>query len=268
MNNGEPGRRAGGEGDAERYVRGFARGLEVLETMGRGPARKTLAEVAALCGLPRSVTRRLLLTLVAQDFARDDGRRYWLTPKALRLGLAYLYALPFWQQAQLVLEELRSECGESCSMAVLDDEDIVYVVRIPARRILSTNLTIGSRIPAHAVSLGRVLLASLDDKALGRYLKGAKLTPFTPRTVVAPAKLRAVIEAIRRDGYAWVDSELDDAICGIAVPVRDEEGHVVAAVNVSLVAGSYTEASARKKFLALLRYAAAKIRTATLGRPE
>jgi IclR family pca regulon transcriptional regulator len=252
--------------DAERYVRAFARGLDVLEAMGRGPARKTLAEVAGLCGLPRSVAKRLLLTLVAQGFAREDGRRYWLTPKALRLGLAYLYSLPFWRQAQLVLEELRAECGESCAMAVLDDEDIVYVVRVPSRRILSTNLTVGSRIPAHAVSLGRVLLAGLDDDALARYLKSAKPTAFTPRTIVAPAKLRAAIETVRENGYAWVDSELDDAICGIAVPVRDEEGRVVAAINVSLVAGSRTEAAARKKFLALLRGAAAKIRTATLGR--
>lgn len=254
--------------DAERYVRGFARGLDVLEAMGGGPAHKTLAEVAVLCGLPRSVARRLLLTLVAQGFAREDGRRYWLTPKALRLGLAYLYSLPFWRQAQLVLEELRAECGESCSMAVLDDEDIVYVVRVPARRILATNLTVGSRIPAHAVSLGRALLAGLDDESLGQYLRSARLTAFTPSTVVAPARLRNAIEAVREKGYAWVDSELDDAICGIAVPVRDDEGHVVAAINVSLMAGKITEASARKRFLAMLRGAAVKIRTATLGRPE
>lgn len=254
--------------DAERYVRAFARGLDVLEAMGRGAERKTLAEVAALCGLPRSVAKRLLLTLVAQGFAREDGRRYWLTPKALRLGLAYLYSLPFWRQAQLVLEELRAECGESCAMAVLDDEDIVYVVRVPARRILATNLTVGSRIPAHAVSLGRVLLAGLDDASLGRYLREARLTAFTPRTVVAPAKLRAAIGAVREKGYAWVDQELDDAICGIAVPVRDGEGRVVAAINVSLEAGKFSEASARRHFLALLRSAAARIRTTTLGRPE
>jgi len=254
--------------DAERYVRAFSRGLDVLEAMGRGAAKKTLAEVAALCGLPRSVAKRLLLTLVAQGFAREDGRRYWLTPKALRLGLAYLYSLPFWRQAQLVLEELRAECGESCAMAVLDDEDIVYVVRVPSRRILSINLTVGSRIPAHAVSLGRVLLAGLDDAALASYLKATKLTAFTPTTVVAPAKLRAAIETVREKGYAWVDSELDEAICGIAVPVRDDAGDVVAAINVSLMTGSFTESSARKRFLGLLRRAAVKIRTETLGRPE
>lgn len=253
---------------AERYVRAFARGLEVIEAMGRGPARKTLAELAALCGLPRSVARRLLLTLEALGFARGDGRRYWLTPKVLRLGLTYLYALPFWRQAQLVLEELRAECGESCAMAVLDDDDIVYVVRIPARRILAINLTVGSRVPAHAVSLGRVLLAGLDEDTLARYLRTARFTAFTPRTLTAPAKVRAAIERARAKGYAWVDSELDEAICGIGVPVRDDEGRVVAAINVSLVAGKFTEEGARKRFLALLRGAAANIRTATLGRPE
>lgn len=256
------------ERGGERYVRAFSRGLDVLEAMGRGPARKTLAEVASQCDLPRSVTKRLLLTLVAEGFARDDGRRYWLTPKVLRLGLAYLYSLPVWRQAQVVLEELRAECGESCAMAVLDDEDIVYVVRVPSRRILSINLTVGSRIPAHAVSLGRILLAGLDDDQLDHYLRNARLTAFTPRTVTGPPRLRATINTVREQGYAWVDSELDDAICGIAVPLRDEAGDVVAAISVSLISGSFTETSARKRFLAPLRGAAAKIRSAMLGRPE
>lgn len=256
------------ERDAERYVRAFSRGLDLLEAMGRGAEKKTLAEIAELCGLPRSVAKRLLLTLVARGFAREDGRRYWLTPKALQLGLAYLYSLPFWRQAQLVLEELRAECGESCAMAVLHEEDIVYVVRVPSRRILSSNLTVGSRFPAHAVSLGRVLLAGLDDDDLDRYFKTAKPTAFTPTTVIAPTKLRTALETVREAGYAWVDSELDEAICGIAVPVRDDEGRVVAAINVSLMTGSFTESSARKRFLGLLRQAAAKIRTETLGRPK
>jgi IclR family transcriptional regulator, pca regulon regulatory protein len=258
----------GDEHDNERYVRAFSRGLDVLEAMGRGPARKTLAQVAAQCDLPRSVTKRLLLTLVAEGFAGEDGRRYWPTPKVLRLGLSYLYSLPFWRQAQVVLEELRAECGESCAMAVLDDEDIVYVVRVPSRRILATNLTVGSRIPAHAVSLGRVLLAGLDDGRLDQYLRDARLTAFTPKTLTAPAKLRAAIDTVRLQAHAWVDSELDDAICGIAVPLRDDGGAVVAAINVSLMSGMFTESTARKRFLPHLRGAAAKIRSSMLGRAD
>lgn len=254
--------------NSEFNVRTFARGLEVIQAMGRGAAQQSIAQVAARCAMPRSVVRRLLMTLVGLQFARTDGRRFWLTPRVLQLGLSYLYALPFWRQAQLVLEELRFECGESCAMAVLDGEDIVYVVRVPARRILATNLTVGSRIPAHAVSLGRALLGGLDEAALESYLGHARVTRFTPRTVTDPKRLRDILVRVRERGYAWVDSEFDEAICGIAVPVRDSNGDVVAAINVSLVADKYTESAARGRFLALLRGAAAKIRTSALGAPE
>jgi len=156
--------------NSELNVRAFARGLAVIQAMGRGPARQSIAQVAAGCGMPRSVVRRLLMTLVGLQFTRTDGKNFWLTPRVLQLGLSYLYALPFWQQAQLALEELRVECGESCSMAVLDADDIVYVVRVPARRILAINLTVGSRIPAHAVSLGRVLLGGLESGDVASHL--------------------------------------------------------------------------------------------------
>jgi len=250
--------------ESEIYVRTFARGLSVIEVMGEGGARHSIAAIAARAGLPRSVARRLLMTLVDAGYARSDGREFWLTPRVMRLGLSYLYALPFWKQAQRTLEELRQEVGESCSMAVLDGEDMVYVLRIPSRRILSMNLSVGSRLPAHAVSLGRILLAGLDAAALSHYLKTAKLRQFTPKTATAPAKLRQALYAVREQGYSWVDAELDESICGIAVPVRDEQGHVVAAINVSLIAGEFDENKAKKRFLAPLRRAAAQTRSPML----
>jgi len=252
--------------ESELYVRAFARGLSVIEVMGDGDGRHSIGAIAARAGLPRSVVRRLLMTLVDTGYARSDGKAFWLTPRVLRLGLSYLYALPFWKQAQRTLEELRQEVGESCSMAVLDGEEIVYVLRIPSRRILAMNLSVGSRLPAHAVSLGRVLLAGLEDAALAQYLKTATLRPYTPRTVTSAAKLRQALYAVREQGYAWVDAELDEAICGIAVPVRDEQGHVVAAINVSLNSGDITEARAKKRFLAPLRRAAAQTRSIMLDR--
>lgn len=252
------GRTAGDEDGL--FVRAFARGLVVVEAMGAGPARQTIAGVATAAALPRSVVRRLLATLVDLGYAETDGKRYWLTPRVLKLGLSYLYALPFWKRAQRVLEDLRAETRESCSMAVLDGEDIVYVLRLTSRRILAMDLSIGSRLPAHAISLGRVLLAGLDDAALARYFSGATLKRLTPRTEVSPVRLRKVIETARKDGYAWVDAELDEAISGIAVPVRDDEGQVVASINVSFAAGTLDEAKARERYLALLRQAAARIR--------
>jgi IclR family pca regulon transcriptional regulator len=158
---------------------------------------------------------------------------------------------------------MRTEIGESCSMAVLDDEDIVYVIRVPSRRIVSSGLTIGTRLPAHCVSLGRVLLAGQSPGLLNRYLAKSALTRFTPRTEVSRTRLRRAIDRVRDAGYAWVDSEFDEAICGIAVPVRDQGGSIVAAINVSLVAGSVTEEEARSRYLIPLRSAAVKIRSAS-----
>lgn len=249
--------------DTERFVRAFARGLVVIEAMGRGSQRKTLAQIAAASNLPRSVARRFLMTLVELGFAGSDERTYWLTPKVLRLGLAYLYSQPFWREAQLALEDLRAQVNESCSMAVLDGAELVYVVRVPSRRILAMQLAVGSRLPAHAVSLGRVLLAGLDDAALAALLRG-ELRKLTPRTNDNPETLRRAIQRVHRDGYAWVDGELDEAICGIAVPVRDADGRIVAAINVSLQSGQWTEKKAAARFLAPLRQAAARIRSAMM----
>ena len=249
--------------ESEDFVRAFARGLGVIEAMGAGGPRKTIAQVAEATGLPRSVVRRLMMTLCAQRFAQTDGKLFSLTPRALKLGLSYLDSLPFWRYAQPALEDLRSEVHESCSMAVLDDGDIVYVLRVPSRRILAMNLSVGSRLPANLVSLGRVLLADLDEDALRRYLDTTSLAPRTPGSISKRAALRAKLDVVRRRGYAWVDGELDPAICGIAVPVRDGGGTVVAAINVSLTAGTFDEMAARRRFLVPLRQAAEQIRVAT-----
>lgn len=251
--------------DSAFFVRAFARGLAVIETMGRGAPRQSIAHISTAVGLPRSVVRRFLATLNRLEFAATDGKVYWLTPKVLRLGLAYLYAQPFWREAQLALEDLRAEVEESCSMAVLDGAELVYVVRVPSRRILSMNLAVGSRLPAHVVSLGRALLAGLDDEALEAYLSGGPIQRLTRGTETVPERLRRAIQRVRATGYAWVDGELDEAICGIAVPVRDRAGRVVAALNVSLQRGRWIEKKAVARFLAPLRQASARIRAAMLG---
>lgn len=249
--------------EGEESVRAFARGLSVIESMGTGPPRKSIAQIAAATNLPRSVVRRLMMTLCEQRYAQTDGKLYALTPRVLSLGLSYLHSLPFWRYAQPSLEKLRSQVQESCAMAVLHEEDIVYVLRIPARRILAMNLSIGSRLPAHLVSLGQVLIAHLDEPALRQYLSVAKLNPFTSGTITKARVFKKRLEAVRRQGYAWVDRELDPAICGIAVPVYNGAGTVVAAINVSLISGTYDEDTARRRFLVPLRQAAEQIRSAT-----
>lgn len=248
--------------DSESFVRTFARGLTVIEVMGRSKPACNIADIAEAAALPRSVVRRLLMTLTELGFTRSDGRRYWLTPKVLRLGLSYLYTLPYWRQAQVALEELCADIGQSCAISVLDEEDIVYVVRLHTRRILAISPSLGSRLPAHVVSMGRVLLAGLDEAALAVYLADATLKKLTSATLVDRALLGQEISRVREQGWAWVDGELDESICGLAVPVRDLDGQTVAAINVSLPAGNFDQAAALARFLLPLRRTASRIRSA------
>jgi IclR family transcriptional regulator, pca regulon regulatory protein len=247
--------------DSDGFVRAIARGFAVVEALGRPPGRHTLSEVAVIADINRATARRVLATLVALKYCEADGRYFSLRPRALGLGLSYLNALPYWGYAQRALEDLRNEIGESCALAVLDETEIVYALRLPARRILSANLGIGSRLPAHLVSLGRVMLASLPRDERTAYLQSVDLTAVTARTVTDAGVLDRQLDLVEAQGHAWVDGELDPAICGIAVPLRDHAGRVVAAISINTISGMTSEAQAKKKFLVPLKRTAQDIRT-------
>jgi IclR family pca regulon transcriptional regulator len=203
------------------------------------------------------------LTLIDLSFVKTDGKHYWLTPRVLRLGLSYLGTLPYWREAQLALEELCARAKQSCALSVLDGEDIVYIQRQHTKRILPMSPSLGSRLPAHAVSMGRVMLAGLPDDELNDYLEKVTLKRLTSATVMDKAVLRERILAARLDGYAWINGELDDSICGLAVPVRDKDGQTIAAVNVSLPTGQFDEETAVQQYLGELRHAASQLRAAS-----
>lgn len=251
--------------ESDSFVRAIARGFAVVEALGRSPGRHTLSEVAVIAEVNRATARRMLATLVALKYCEVDGRYFSLRPRALGLGLSYLNALPYWGYAQRALEDLRNEIGESCALAVLDETEIVYALRLPARRILSANLGIGSRLPAHLVSLGRVMLAALPRDQRAAYLASVELAPVTARTITAPDLLDKQFDLVESQGYAWVDGELDPAICGIAVPLRDQAGRVVAAISINTISGMVSEAQARKKFLVPLKRTAQDIRSQMLA---
>ncbi len=248
--------------DSDSFVRTFARGLQIIEELGRNRAGANIATLSEQTGLSRSVVKRYLLTLTELGYTRVEGRNYSLTPKALNLGLAYLYSLPFWRQAQLELEELAGHVRQSCAMSILDGSDIVYVARVPAYKILRNSPTLGSRLPANVVSMGRAILAESPNEVVEQFLQSAPLKRLTSRTLTEKEDVRAAILKAREQGYAWVDAELDEAICGLAVAVKDMEGHVLAAINISLPAGQITEQEAVEKYLAPLRATAANIRSA------
>ena len=217
---------------SDQFVQSLARGLGVITAFDAEHDELTLSEVATRTNLSRAAARRFLLTLVELGFMRTDGSKFALTPQVLRLGSAYLSGLALPDVAHPHLEALSAEVGESTSLAVLDGDDIVYVARVATRRIMSVSITVGTRFPAFATSMGRVLLAGLDAKALTSYLARADLTPLTPKARTDQAGLLALIHGVRERGWALVDQELERGLRSIAVPIH-RHGEVVAAVNVS-----------------------------------
>jgi len=206
------------------FVTALALGLTVIEAFDAEHRTLTLTEAAARTELSRGTARRFLLTLVASRYASTNGKVFWLMPRVLRQGYGYLSALGIGEIAQLVVQALSMRLDQSCSPAVLDGEDIAFVARSEARRNYRLALTIGGRLPAHASSIGRVLLSGLPDAALDRYFQDVTLHPFTAKTTVDKGKLRAAILQVRADGYAMVDDELQIGVCSVAVPVRDRTG--------------------------------------------
>jgi IclR family pca regulon transcriptional regulator len=183
--------------------------------------------------LTRAAARRFLLTLVKLGYVRSDGREFSLRPKVLELGYAYLSGLALPDVAEPHLEELSARLHESSSISVLDGHHIVYVARVPTKRIMTVAISVGTRFPAYAASMGRVLLAALSATELDKYLAEARFEAFTERTVIDPERLRDIIAEVRRDGYSIVDQELEEGLRAIAAPIHDSSGAVTAAVNVS-----------------------------------
>ncbi|SAL69040.1 IclR family transcriptional regulator [Caballeronia udeis] len=218
-------------GDA--YVQSFARGLSVIRSFDATRPAQTLSEVAAASGLTRAGARRILLTLQALGYVEADGRHFTLTAKILDLGFAYLTSMPFWNLAEPVMEELVGQVHESCSAAVLNGTEIVYVLRVPTHKIITINLSIGSRLPAFCTSLGRVLLAALDEDKLDAVLDASSLEARTPRTITDKTALKASLAVVRKQGWAIVDQELEEGLISMSAPIRDRQGRVIAALNIS-----------------------------------
>lgn len=237
----------------EHHVQSLARGLSVIRAFGADRPEQTLSDVARVVGVSRSAARRFLLTLVDLGYVRTDGKTFALTPRVLELGYSYLSSLGLPALAQPHLERLVAEVQESSSMAVLDGTDIVYVARVQAKRILALDITVGTRFPAYATSMGRVLLAALDDRTLEEHIAGLELEPRTPRTATSVQQLRERLAEVRRDGYAVVDQELEQGLRSVAVPVRDRSGRVAAAVNVSALVTDAGDDRVSRLFVPALR---------------
>ncbi|MBB3173985.1 IclR family pca regulon transcriptional regulator [Endobacter medicaginis] len=254
--------------DAERLARfsgdpdfmlSLARGLLVLRAFEREP-RLTIARAALLTGLPRPAARRCLYTLEQLGYLTAENGGWVLRPLLLSLARTYLTSTRLAETAQPFLDRLRDELGESCSIGVLDGDEIVYIARAETRRIISIALSVGSRLPAYCTSMGRVLLAALDRDQRRQFLDAAPFAARTPYTRTGAAELEDLLDRVGVDGFALIDQEMELGLRSIAVPIRDRSGRVVAAANVGVAAHRADAAELRTRLLPALTGMATALR--------
>jgi IclR family pca regulon transcriptional regulator len=249
----------GGLIERDPFVQSFARGLSIIKCFDAENPAMTLSQIAERVDLSRAAARRFLLTLENLGYVSLEGRNFQLTAKVLDLGYGYLSSLSLPEIAQPHLETLASRVHESASASVLDGTDIVYVARVPIRRIMSVKINIGTRMPAHATSMGRVLLSGLSSPELKALISNFDLPKYTKNTITSKSVLLQEINKVRIQGWSINDQELEYGLRSIAVPILNKAQKVVASINISTTAQSNTLESMEAMFLPELRITAKKI---------
>lgn len=234
------------------FMTSLARGLAVIRAFSDSRRSLTIAQISQKTGIPRAAVRRCLHTLKQLGYADSDVNNFSLRPKILTLGYSYLSSTPLTVSAQPYLNNISRTLGESCSLAVLDDNEVLYVARSATSRVMSVALNTGSRLPAYCTSLGRAMLAHLPDDQLKAYFEKVKLRALTDKTVVSQKRLRDILAGVREQGYAVIDEELEVGLRSIAVPVRGASGNVLAALNVGAQAARVSVAQMEEEILPVL----------------
>ncbi len=248
----------GNQGDPD-FMTSLGRGLAVLSVFSQHPREVTMSQISSDTGISRAAVRRVLYTLEKLGYVGEQGRGYVLLPRVLGLGGAYVASSSMTAAAQPVLDALRDDVHESCSLGVLDGDDILYIARAETVRIMSIGLRAGSRLPAYCTSMGRVLLAALPRDTLEGYLERTPLRPRTERTITRMEDFLETLEKVRREGVSLVDQELEIGLRSIAVPVRSRSGEVIAALNIGTQAGRVNLGVMQSQLLPRLREAAQQL---------
>jgi IclR family pca regulon transcriptional regulator len=241
------------------FMTSLARGLAVVQAFSDSRKAQTIAQISQKTGIPRAAVRRCLYTLQQLGYVDAELNNFSLRPKVLTLGYSYLSSTPLTVSSQPYLNAISQQLGESCSLAVLEDGEVLYVARSAASRVMSVALNTGSRLPAYCTSLGRVMLAHLAPAELDAYFAKARLKAMTDRTVTNQKRLREILLQVRQDGYAINDEELELGLRSIAVPVRGASGQVLAALNVGAQAGRVSAERMREEFLPVLQRGAQEL---------
>jgi IclR family pca regulon transcriptional regulator len=248
-------------------VQSLVRGIAVIRSFDAGSRRQTITDVAGRTGLTRAAARRFLMTLCEIGLARTDGKHYELAPAILELAQCYVASASELEVVQSVLRGLSEEFDESASAAMMDGTDIIYVARSPARhRIMTIGLGIGSRLPAHATSMGQALLSIMEPRDLEAYFRAADLKSLTHHTLTTRAALCRRLDEVRERGYAIVSEELELGLRSISVPVRSRNPRSSLAINLSAQAARVPAKEMTERFLPALKRALRHIELATKGR--
>ena len=219
---------------------GLAKGLKVIEAFTAERPRLSISEAADIAGFDRATTRRCLLTLWEQGYASYDGKFFTVTPRVLRLGTGCLASLPIPRIVQPYLDALSERIGQSSSVSILDETEIVYIARAAQRRVMSISLMPGSRLPAYCTSMGRVLLSALDEREAREILEGSALVARTERTEIRIDRLLDDIRLTKERGFAAIDQEVESGLVSVAVPLKSAAGRIVAAANIGMASGGRT----------------------------
>ncbi|MES2103987.1 MAG: IclR family transcriptional regulator C-terminal domain-containing protein [Pseudomonadota bacterium] len=241
------------------FMSSLARGIAVIRAFSDQQRTLTISQISHKTGIPRAAVRRCLHSLKQLGYADSEAHNFRLTPKVLTLGYSYLSSTPLAVSAQPCLNNISRMLNESCSLAVLDSNEVLYVSRSATSRIMSVALNVGSRLPAYCTSLGRVILAHMPEEALAQYFSSVTLRAYTDKTVVSRAKLMEIFATIRQNGYVIIEEELEIGLRSMAVPVRGASGRVTAALNVSAQATRISSKRMREDFLAALQNGAQEL---------
>ena len=246
--------------DPKLLIEGLGKGLRVIESFTDEKPRLTATQAGVLTGLTRTAARRYLLSLVHYGYADTDGKYYWLLPSVLRLGQSYLDSARIPRLAQPFLQRMSMQTGETANLSVLDGNDVVYLLRSNAPRVVSIGYHTGARIPAHCVSAGFAILSTYGPTELQAWIAQHDFGRFTPQTITDPDSFLASVQSARHLGYAMVDQFINVGLSGVAVPLLDRKGQCMGAISITYQREIYPDDAVLKKLIPALQETAEVLR--------
>lgn len=246
--------------DKRDWIAGLEKGLSVIEAFDDANPRLTSSQAGERCGMTRTAARRYLLTLTHLGYMATDGKLFWLTPRVLRLGQSYLESARLPRTVQPFLQRVTAGTQEAAYVSVLDGDDVVYIARNGANRTMNTGYVLGARVQAQVTSSGILMLAMQDSQWMDDWLETHELKPYTSHTLASKKQLRIEMARIRNQGWALSEQQLEMGLRGIAVPLVDRRGDVLAAMNVSMPMGQESSEAAVARVLPVLQETARAMR--------